>query len=148
MRNLIIFGLMAAAIPAAGSAQQTQETRRDRQDVRQEVRQDRRDDRQDMRQDRREVRQDRRELQRDRRDMRRDRRQAYVAPYGGWNYRQVTTGYRLRPGFYGDRYVVNDYGRYNLGRPAMNQRWVRYGNDLLLINARNGRVLRVLHNRY
>jgi Ni/Co efflux regulator RcnB len=127
MRTLILLGLLAAtAVPTVADAQSRHEIRRDRQE---------------LRQDRREVRQDRRELNR-------DRRARYVAPYAGWNYRPVTIGYQLRPGFWGTRYVVNDYGRYNLGRPAMNQRWVRYGDDLVLVNIRNGRVLRVLHNRY
>jgi Ni/Co efflux regulator RcnB len=126
MRKIILLGLMAAtAIPTAASAQSRQEIRRDRQ----------------------ELRQDRQELRRDRREMRRDR-VAYVAPYAGWSYRPVTVGYQLRPGFWGNRYVVNDYGRWNLGRPGINQRWVRYGDDLVLVNIRNGRVLRVLHNRY
>ena len=58
------------------------------------------------------------------------RRVAYVAPYQGWRYRPVTVGYQLRPGFFGTRYVVNDYGRWDLNRPAANQRWVHYGNDL------------------
>ena len=129
MRKLILTGLMlATAIPTVANAQSRQEVRRDRQ----------------------ELRQDRRELREDRRDLRRDqqRRVAYVAPYAGWQYRPVVTGYQLRPGFYGNRYIVSDYGRWNLARPAANQRWVRYGNDLLLVNARNGRVLRVIHNRY
>ena len=127
MRKLILLGLMAAtAIPTVAGAQSRQEIRRDRQ----------------------ELREDRRELRQDRRELRRDRRVAYVAPYSGWRYRPVTVGYQLRPGFFGTRYVVNDYGRWNLNRPAANQRWVRYGNDLLLVNTRNGRVLRVIANRY
>lgn len=129
MRKMILLGLMAAtAIPTAASAQSRQE----------------------IRQERREVREDRRELRQDRHDLRRDqqRRAAYVAPYAGWQYRPVTVGYQLRPGFWGTRYVISDYGRWNLARPAYNQRWVRYGNDLVLVNTRNGRVLRVIPNRY
>lgn len=129
MRKVILLGLMAAtAIPTAASAQSRQE----------------------IRQDRRELREDRRELRQDRRELRRDqqRRVAYVAPYAGWRYRPVTVGYQLRPGFYGTRYAISDYGRWNLARPAVNQRWVRYGNDLVLVNIRTGRVLRVIQNRY
>ncbi|URD59637.1 RcnB family protein [Sphingomonas sp. KRR8] len=134
MRKLILLGLMAAtAVPTVANAQARQEIRHDRREVRE---------------DRRELRQDRRELRRDQREMRRDRRSAYVAPYAGWRYRPVVVGYQLRPAFWGNRYVVNDYGRWNLARPGVNQRWVRYGDDLLLVNARNGRVLRVIHNRY
>lgn len=133
MRKFILIGLMAAtALPGVANAQW--------HDVRQ--------DRQELRQDRHELRQDRRELRRDRREWRRDRREAYVAPYGGWSYRPVTVGFQLRPAFWGDRYVVSDFGRYSLPAPRFNQRWVRYGDDLLLVNIRNGRVLQVLRNRY
>ncbi len=49
----------------------------------------------------------------------------------------------MRPGFYGQRYWISDSGRYHLAAPWPNLRWVRYGNDLLLVNVRNGRVLQV-----
>jgi len=60
----------------------------------------------------------------------------------------VTTGYRLQPAFYGSRYYISDYGRYHLQAPARWQRWIRYGDDLLLVNVRTGRVLQVIHYRY
>jgi Ni/Co efflux regulator RcnB len=126
MRKLILLGLMAAtALPGVANAQSRREIREDRQ----------------------ELRQDRRELRRDQRDMRRNR-VAYVAPYRGWTYRPVTVGFTLRPVFWGDRYAINDYGRYQLAAPRANQRWVRYGDDLVLVNIRNGRVLQVIRNRY
>ena len=80
--------------------------------------------------------------------MRRHRRMAYVAPYHGWRYRPVTVGYQLRPAFYGSRYYITDYGAYRLRAPGHWQRWVRYGDDLLLVNVRTGRVLDVIHYRY
>ncbi len=129
MRKIILTAVLAAtAIPGMANAQMAS---------------DRHHDRQEVRQDRRELRHDRRELQRDRRD---DRRVAYVAPYRNWRYRTVTTGYQLRPAFYGQRYWVNDYGRYNVAAPRPNLRWVRYGNDLVLVNVRSGRVIEVRHN--
>lgn len=127
MRKMILFSLVAAAVvPGVANAQSRDEIRQDRQ----------------------ELRQDRRELRRDQRDWRRDHRVAYVAPYHDWSYRPVTVGYTLRPAFWGDRYLVSDYDRYQLGRPRMNQRWIRYGDDLLLVNVRNGRVLQVIRDRY
>ena len=144
MRKLILMAAMAAvAVPTAATAQ--------RYDGRQrtEVRQDRRE----VRQDRRELRRDRQDLRRDRRDARQDRRQvrrnrsAYVAPYRNWNYRPVTVGFRLQPVFYGSRYYVSDYGTYHLRAPGRWQRWIRYGDDLLLVNVRTGRVLDVVHYR-
>jgi Ni/Co efflux regulator RcnB len=105
-----------------------------------------------VRQDRREVRSDRQDLRRDRRGLRQDRRQvrrsAYVAPYRSWNYRPVSVGYRLRPVFYDQRYYISDYGAYRLQAPHRRWlRWIRYGDDLLLVNTRTGRVLDVVHYR-
>ena len=119
-------------------------------------------DRQVMRHDRREVRQDRRELRRDRHELRQDRRQfrrevrrnvrhqrvVYVAPYRHWSYRPVRVGYRLQSPFYGSRYYINDYGMYRVRAPGHWQRWIRYGDDLLLVNVRTGRVLQVVHYNY
>jgi Ni/Co efflux regulator RcnB len=112
-----------------------------------------RHDRRDVRQDRREVRRDRNELRRDRTETRRDRRDArrhsaYAAPYRNWQYRRVSVGYRLQPAYYGSRYYITDYGRYHVRAPSRWQRWIRYGDDLLLVNVRTGRVLDVIHYRY
>ena len=155
MRKMIT-ALLAATVlvPAAASAQSYGEVRRDRQEVR-ESRQDLREaqrygDRRDVREARQELREDRQELREDRRDYRRTQRGynrgAYAGPRG-YSYRPVTVGYRFQPGYYSRNYWVNDYGRYRLGRPGLNQRWVRYGNDVVLVNVRNGRVLAV-RNRF
>lgn len=137
MRKFILLAAMAATImPSAALAARPDHNRHHRSDVRH---------------DRREVRSDRHELRRDRNDLRRDRhhrRSAYVAPYRSWNYRPVTIGYRLQPAFYGSRYYINDYGMYHVRAPSRWQRWIRYGDDLLLVNIRTGRVLRVVHYRY
>ena len=147
MRKLILLAAMAAiTVPSSAAVAQRQD-RRDRTDVRQ--------DRREVRQGRREVRRERQELRRDRRDVRQDRRQvrrthsAYVAPYRNWNYRRVNTGFQLRPVFYSPRYYISDYGAYHLQAPRHHWlRWVRYGDDLLLVNIRTGRVLDVVHYRY
>jgi Ni/Co efflux regulator RcnB len=144
--------------------QDRRELRRDRRqgDVR-EVHRDRREvrgDRRELRQDRREVRSDRRDYRnyrdnrydrRDYRDNRYDRhrtRVRYVAPYRSWSYRPVSIGFRLDPIFYSSRYYINDYGYYHLRIPRPWERWIRYGDDLLLVNLRNGRVVDVIHYRY
>ena len=150
MRKLIILSLMAAvAIPAAASAQSRGEIRRDRQEVREErqdLRQARRyGDRRDVREERRDVREARQELREDRADRRRAR---YTAPYRNWSYSRVRSGFQLRPGFYSNRYYVTDYSQRGLRRPGKFQQWIRYGDDLVLVNVRNGRVLQVLYNRY
>ena len=150
MRKLIILGLMAAvAVPTMAPAQSRREIQRDREEL-QEEREELRDarargDRRDIRRERRDVREARRELREDRADRRRSR---YVAPYRGWTYRSVAPGYRLRPGFYGTRYIITNPGRYRLQPAYGNRRWIRYGDDLVLVNIRNGRVLQVIRNRY
>ena len=60
--------------------------------------------------------------------------------------RPVTVGYRFDPVFYDRRYWIDPY-RYHL-RPVLGwQRWVRYGNDVVLVDIRTGRVLAV-ENRF
>lgn len=149
MRKMILLSLMAAvALPTAASAQSRGEIRRDRVEVREQQRELRdarlRGDRRDVRRERRDVREARQELREDRRDR---RRIAYVAPYGDWRYSVLRPGYQLRPGFYAPRYFINP-GQYRLIAAGRNRQWIRYGNDLLLVNVRNGRVLQVVRNRY
>ncbi|MEO8175874.1 MAG: RcnB family protein [Sphingomicrobium sp.] len=72
----------------------------------------------------------------------------YNAPVRNWRYRPLNVGYQLQPSFYGSRYYVSDYNMYQLRAPGRYQRWIRYGDDLLLVNTRNGRVIQVVHNRY
>lgn len=73
------------------------------------------------------------------------RRPRYVAPVRGWRYSPLQPGQRLRPAFYGPRYVVAAPARLPAARGT--QRWIRYGTDLVLVDARNGRVVRVAAGR-
>ena len=154
MRKFILSALVAATA-ATGftgiASAQTNELRRDRQDVREERRDlrdaqrsgDRRDIR-DERQDLRRAQNERREDWRDYRQSNRDvfRGPAYVGPRG-YRYRPVPVGYRLQPTYYGSRYVIADPYRYRLPAAGGFNRWVRYGNDVLLVNVRTGRVVTV-----
>ena len=150
MRKLIIAGLMAATtLPVAAMAQSRAEVRESRRDVREERRElrdaQRYGDRRDIREEREELRDARRELREDRRDYRRAHSRGYVryqAPYSGWSYRPVYQGYNLQPRFYTQRYYAPGY------RVHPNRRWIRYGDDLLLVNIRNGRVLQVRRNYF
>ena len=155
MRKTIIAALAAATalVPGAASAQSYGEVRRDQREVREsrrELQEARRyGDRRDVREARQELREDRQELREDRRDYRQANRYrggVYNGPRG-YRYQPVTVGYRFQPSYYGRNYWVSDYGRYRLARPGYNQRWVRYGNDVVLVNVRNGRVLQV-RNRF
>jgi Ni/Co efflux regulator RcnB len=133
MRKPILWAVLAAlttpAVPIGAFAQSRAEIRHDRHEV-QEARRD--------------LREAKRELREDRRDRRRSQ---YVAPYRGWTYRAIAPGAQLRSGFYSDRYLV-DPARYRLRPVGRYQRWIRYGDDLLLVNVRTGRVIQVLRNRY
>ena len=156
MRKIIIAALAATVLtPAMASAQSAGEVRRDNR----ELRQDRRDvreaqrtgDRGDIRGARQELREDRQERNEDWRDYRRThgntyRRPAYYGPRG-YRYRPVSVGYRFAPEYYGRSYWINDYATYRLPRPGYGyQRWVRYGNDVVLIDIRNGTTVQVYNS--
>lgn len=70
----------------------------------------------------------------------------YVAPHRGWMYRRLREGERLKPAFYNTRYVVS--APRGLAAPRGTHRWIRYGDDLLLVDVRNGRIQRVLAGDY
>jgi Predicted integral membrane protein len=157
MRKFIMAVLAASvalptiAVPTMASAQSAREVRqseRNLRDQQRDLRQAQRyGDRRDVREERRDVRQARQEVREDWRDYRKANRNvyhrpAYVGPRG-YNYRPVAVGHRFQPAYYGNRYWVRDYSRYRLPAPGYNNRWVRYGNDVVLINTRNGSVVRV-----
>ena len=165
MRNVVILAVAAGLVlPTAAYARPATDQRQQarieaRVDARLDARQDRREARQDRREDRREARQERREDRREYRQAQRQnyrdwrayrqaernafRRDAYVAPRG-YRYRPVRVGARLDSNlFWGSRYWINARDYY-LPQPRHNyQRYIRYGNDVLLINTRNGRVIAV-----
>lgn len=153
MRTMLLAAAAAAAVlvPAAASAQSAREVHHDQREVRHDQRQVRHDVRrghyQEAREDRRELREDRRERNSDWRQYRRDHRnlyhrRAYVGPRG-WRHQRVTVGYRFAPAYYAPNYWVNDWATYRLPRPGRHEHWVRYGNDVMLVNTRTGRVVAV-----
>lgn len=156
MRTPMILALMAAvAVPSMVQAQSLREARESQRDVR-EAQRDLRDaqyngNRRDVRDARRDLRDARQEARGDWRDYRRTngnafRRGAYVGPRG-YVYRPVTAGYRFAPEYYGSRYVIADPYRYRLPAASGPNRWIRYGNDVALVNIRSGRVIQV-YNRF
>lgn len=157
MRKILIAALAASAmVPTMASATSRNEVRNDQREVRHDIR----DARQAARNGnykkaaaaRQEAREDRRELNEDWKSYRDSHRQVfqrgvYAAPRG-LSYRPVAVGARFQPEFYSNRYWINDYGTYRLPAPGYNHRWVRYGNDVALVDIRTGRVLRVISNFY
>jgi Ni/Co efflux regulator RcnB len=161
--------LPVAAVPAF--AQSRGEVNRSERELTREQRQLQRErqqlqdarrygDRRDVREERRDVREQRRDVQEARRDYRQDlrdyrqyrgtNRQAFRGPAfnANFRYQQFRPGVRIQPSYFGQRYVVNNYRNYRLPNPGARQVWVRHYNDMLLVNQRNGTVIRVIPNFY
>lgn len=114
----------------------------------QELKGDMMQQRHELRQQRQEVRADQRDLQHDRRAWRQEHRR------NDWHRDQdrgrgpVMIGYRMAPIYLGGRYDITNYGHYGIQGPRPGLRWVRYGHDLVLVNVRTARVVRVIRNRF
>jgi Ni/Co efflux regulator RcnB len=50
--------------------------------------------------------------------------------------------------YYDDRYVIEDYGRFDLYDPPFGCRWVRVRGDALLVDLETGEVLDVVYDLY
>lgn len=170
MKTKLLTATLIAAllVPATAATAQNREIRRDNREVREEqrdVRDAQRDlrqaqrygDRDDIRDARRDVREERRDLQdarQDRRESWQDYRQrnrhlyrapAFRAPFA---YQRFGVGAAINARYWGNGYRVNNYARYRLPEPGRYQRYVRHYNDVLLVNTRTGRVVRVYNNFY
>ncbi|WP_439468311.1 RcnB family protein [Blastomonas fulva] len=137
--------------------QEQRELQRERRDVQDARRygnaRDVREERRDVREQRRDVQEARREYREDLRDYRHYRgtnRQAFRGQNfrANFRYQQFRPGVRIAPNYFGQRYVVNNYRNYRLPNPGARQAWVRHYNDMLLVNQRNGTVIRVIPNFY
>ena len=143
-------GLIAAMMVPAVAQAQTRQIERDRQDLREQHR-DLRDaqrygDRKDVRDARRDVRDARQDLRKSQRDWRQDTRyQNYRAPF---KYQQFRVGSTLRSNYYTSAYRPSCDSRWGVPRAGRNLTYVRHYNDLLLVNERNGRVVKVYRNHF
>lgn len=70
----------------------------------------------------------------------------YNAPYRGYRYRPLSIGIRLGSGFYSHPYWINDPWRYRLPHAYAGTRWVRYYDDVLLVDLFTGEVVDVIRN--
>jgi hypothetical protein len=143
-------GLIAAMMVPAVAQAQTREIREERRDVREERREYRdalrHGDRGDIREERREYRDAQRDYRGAVKDWRQDRRYSnYRAPF---RYQQFRVGSTLRPNYYAPAYRPSWDSRWGVPRAGRYLTYVRHYNDLLLVNERNGRVVRVYRNHF
>lgn len=70
----------------------------------------------------------------------------YYSPYRGHNYSRISIGFSLGSGYYGSRYWINDPWQYRLPAAYGSYRWIRYYDDVLLVDLRTGRVVDVIRD--
>lgn len=71
---------------------------------------------------------------------------AYYAPYRGYSYRRLNSGFVLDAMFFGSRYWINDPWQYRLPPADGPFRWVRYYDDALLVDTYTGEVVDVIYD--
>lgn len=150
MRNTLIIGLLcSAAFSGAANAQSEREILKDEKAVAaQQAQLDDAKDRGnsgDIHKASEQLDGARQELKEDRGDQQTSR---YQAPYRNWSQSTPAVGSQLRSKFYGIQYVISNPEHYQLGAIASDQRWIRYGDDILLVNVRSGRVEGVSPTHY
>lgn len=148
--KFLTIGLIAAMMVPAVAQAQTRQIERDRRDVLEQQRDLRDAQRYGDRRDVKEARKDLRDAKRDHRDSVRDWRQDrrysdYRAPF---RYQHFGVGAQLRPNYYAPGYRLGWDNRWGVPRAGRNMIYVRHYNDLLLVNERNGRVVKVYRNHF
>jgi hypothetical protein len=68
----------------------------------------------------------------------------YVDPFG-WGYRPISYGWQLQPNYFAERYWISNPAYYSLPTVGWPYRWVRYYDDALLVDTRDGRVVDVIN---
>ena len=70
----------------------------------------------------------------------------YHAPYRDQHYRRISIGFSLGSAFFGPRFWIDAPWQYRLPAAYGSYRWVRYYDDVLLVDVRNGRVVDVIRD--
>lgn len=70
----------------------------------------------------------------------------YYAPYRGWNYSRFSIGFLLQPLFYSQRYWIGDPWQYRLPPAPYGTQWVRYYDDVLLVDIYTGEVVDAIYD--
>lgn len=75
------------------------------------------------------------------------RQSRYYDPFGSrYGYQRFSIGIRIGSSYYNDRYWISDPFAYRLPYADGPYRWVRYYDDVLLIDLRDGAVVDVIHD--
>lgn len=69
----------------------------------------------------------------------------YYSPYRNYNYTRFNIGFFLEPLFYGRNYWIGDPWQYRLPPAYPGTQWVRYYNDVLLVDIYTGEVIDVIY---
>ncbi|HTU09514.1 MAG TPA: RcnB family protein [Allosphingosinicella sp.] len=69
----------------------------------------------------------------------------YYSPYRNWSYRRFSIGLFLDSLFYNQRYWIGDPWQYRLPPAPYGTQWVRYYNDVLLVDIYTGEVVDAIY---
>ena len=69
----------------------------------------------------------------------------YYAPYGGYGYNRLNIGIILGEAFFGRDYWIDPY-YYHLPPAPPGTEWVRYYNDVVLVDMYSGEVIDVIYD--
>ena len=70
----------------------------------------------------------------------------YYSPYRSHRYSRFSIGLFLEPLFYSQRYWIGDPWQYRLPYAPPGTQWVRYYNDVLLVDVYSGEVIDVIYD--
>jgi len=70
----------------------------------------------------------------------------YYSPYRNYGYNRLSIGLILDSLFYSNRYWLNDPYQYRLPAAPYGTQWVRYYNDVVLVDVYTGEVLDVIYD--
>ena len=71
---------------------------------------------------------------------------SYYSPYRNHRYTRFSIGFTLGSLYYGQRYWINDPWQYRLPPADGGYRWVRYYDDVLLVDTYSGEVVDVIYD--
>lgn len=74
------------------------------------------------------------------------RLERYTPPYRHYGYSRLSIGFVLDSLFFGRDYWISDPWQYRLPQVYGPYRWVRYYDDVLLVNIHNGEVVDAIHD--